>query len=220
MNRLELQYPTKPYTVTQNFGDNNACVYDAPALPISKRKIIGKVNGVCPVRYIELYPILGMKGHTGIDSIPGNSVPCFHAGPEGTVKEISTEPERGLGVGIVSNDKFLMDSHGNHYAKCRYWHFERSLVKLGDTVKTGDLIGYCDSTGISGGPHLHFELKPVEPIANVYINFEQNNGYYGAIDPAPFFSGQHAKDFPQIVAIGNTLVSLLKQLLALLKVGK
>jgi murein DD-endopeptidase MepM/ murein hydrolase activator NlpD len=50
----------------------------------------------------------------------------------------------------------------------RYAHLSRRLVKEGDVVKAGQVIGHAGSTGDSSGPHLHFELvvdsKPVDPL--------------------------------------------------------
>jgi hypothetical protein len=40
----------------------------------------------------------------------------------GTVVEISTEPERGLGVDVVTDERWDMGEHGQHFAKYRNWH--------------------------------------------------------------------------------------------------
>lgn len=41
----------------------------------------------------------------------------------------------------------------------RYAHLRKSLVKRGDTVDRGDVIGLCGSTGRSTGPHVHYEVR-------------------------------------------------------------
>ena len=40
-----------------------------------------------------------------------------------------------------------------------YGHLTKYIVKSGDVVKAGELIGYGGSTGRSSGPHLHFETR-------------------------------------------------------------
>lgn len=56
--------------------------------------------------------------------------------------------------------------HGNSLGTL-YGHQSRLLVKAGDVVHRGDVIGLVGSTGVSTGPHLHFETRlkgmPIDP---------------------------------------------------------
>jgi murein DD-endopeptidase MepM/ murein hydrolase activator NlpD len=211
MNRLQLFYPSKPFNCFQKFGESLACTEDRPGVSITKRKVSSKnPNGQCPIGFIELYPLLGMKGHTGLD-LQARNGQTLYASTSGIVEEVQTEPERGLGVGIISQDRFYMDSYGTHYTKHRQWHLKSILVSKGQKVIVGQPIGTADSTGLSSGDHNHFELKPVELGPNGYYNVFQSNGFYGAIDPLPFFNGLYSED------IGNLLLVLLRRLLALIK---
>lgn len=58
-------------------------------------------------------------------------------------------------------------NHGKGYAT-RYGHNSEIMVKVGDTVKKGQIISKMGSTGRSTGPHVHFEVlfngKAVNPI--------------------------------------------------------
>ncbi|RAP34174.1 hypothetical protein DID77_01895 [Candidatus Marinamargulisbacteria bacterium SCGC AG-439-L15] len=67
-------------------------------------------------------------------------------------------------------------NHGwkdGHKYSTVYAHQSRMVVKKGQYIKKGQLIGYVGSTGYSTGPHLHFELrrngKPINPTR--YVSF-------------------------------------------------
>ncbi|THV25028.1 M23 family metallopeptidase [Peteryoungia ipomoeae] len=99
----------------------------------------------------------GLAMHAGIDfrAPTGSEIRST-----GTGQVVSAGPAGGYGI-MVEID------HGNGLTT-RYGHLSRVLVKTGDTLETGDLIGLSGSTGRSTGPHLHYEVRrngdAVDPI--------------------------------------------------------
>jgi murein DD-endopeptidase MepM/ murein hydrolase activator NlpD len=53
-------------------------------------------------------------------------------------------------------ERLVIDHEGGYSTS--YCHLSRRLVRVGDCVRAGQVIGYAGSTGDSTGPHLHFEL--------------------------------------------------------------
>ncbi len=183
--------PVKSYWITQKFGADDVCV------SIKDGKTVkGKVNNTCPVGYESLYKKLGLRGHSGLDLTAPTGTKLY-ASQNGFVEEVQTEVERGLGIGIITNDKFFCQETGHkEYFKIRYWHLQSILVKKGQEVKIGDIIGLADNTGYSSGSHLHFEVKPVRQEPNQpWRNVLQDNGFYGAVDPYPYMETEFALDF-------------------------
>ena len=59
----------------------------------------------------------------------------------------------------ASYGNYCIISHGNGYATLYAHQKQLPLVKVGDTVEKGQVIGYVGNTGNSYGAHLHFELR-------------------------------------------------------------
>lgn len=182
-----LWLPVTPYRLHQGFGENKACVSNLD----NKTVVTKEQDALCPPNFRSLYA--ATNGHNGLDLMAYRWQPIY-AAHDGIVNEVATEIERGLGIGIVSNEKrYFKESNSIENYKTRYWHLIALDVHLGQKIKTGDFIGYADSTGYSSGDHLHFELKPVtikdyENGVPVVANVLQNNTHLGAIDALPYMN--------------------------------
>lgn len=94
------------------------------------------------------HPILGeYRNHLGIDMAAPAGSPVY-ATASGIVRFAQWNGGYGL---------FVVLDHGGGLMT-RYGHLERILVTAGQTVRAGDLLAYVGSTGLSTGPHLHYEI--------------------------------------------------------------
>lgn len=85
--------------------------------------------------------------HKGVDwAVPTGTAVCASCG--GTVEKAGW----GSGYGYVV---YINHEDGR---QTRYGHLSKVLVKAGQTVKQGEKIALSGSTGVSTGPHLHFEI--------------------------------------------------------------
>lgn len=99
----------------------------------------------------------GSELHQGIDIASGTGIPVV-ATADGQV--VKSGWSGGYG-NVVQID------HGNGIETI-YGHNAQVVVSAGQSVKKGQLISYAGSTGISTGPHVHYEVRengtPVDPI--------------------------------------------------------
>lgn len=97
---------------------------------------------------LRVHPITGVtKSHTGID-IGAESGATIVAADGGTV--VLAGVNSGYG-------NCVMIDHGNGY-KTLYAHMSSIAVSNGQSVSKGDTVGYVGSTGLSTGPHCHYEV--------------------------------------------------------------
>ena len=108
--------------------------------------------------FIRYHPILHeSRPHEGIDitAAYGTRIIAPAAG-----RVIKVGYENGYGIMVVIDHGYGLET--------RYAHMSRSAARMGQMVKRGDLLGYVGSTGLSTGPHLHYEVlrdgRAVDPL--------------------------------------------------------
>ena len=118
------------------------------------RPVPGPITSGYGMRY---HPVLHYsRMHTGVDMSAGSGTP-IHACRGGTVAIAGSQG--GYGNTVVID-------HGGGMATL-YAHQSSIRVSVGQQVSAGDVVGLVGSTGMSTGPHLHFEVRlsgnPVDP---------------------------------------------------------
>ena len=140
-----------------------------------KEKLIASIPAIMPLNNKNLkhlpsgygwrtHPIYKTQEfHPGMDFTAEQGTPIYATG-DGVV-EVADANAQGYGNHVVIN-------HGFGY-QTLYGHMSRMATTPGKKVKRGDLIGYVGSTGLSTGPHVHYEVikngEKVNPI-NFYYN--------------------------------------------------
>lgn len=130
----------------------NADYYNEKGESVRKALLRTPINGakITSAFGMRNHPILGYsKMHRGIDFGAPTGTPVYAAG-DGTV---SFSGKKG-GYG-----NYLCIKHTNKYASA-YGHLSRfaSGIAPGKKVKQGQIVAYVGSTGMSTGPHLHYEI--------------------------------------------------------------
>lgn len=116
------------------------------------------------------HPLLGyMRMHNGLDFRAGHGEPIY-AATDGVIAFAGRKGGYGNFIQI------------NHAAglSTGYGHMSRFATSAGQRVRQGQVIGYIGSTGLSTGPHLHYEMyrngRPINPLSVSFTSRAQLSG--------------------------------------------
>lgn len=151
---------------------------DAPLASLSKLPVADLPSDTTPSIYptfgrisdgwgLRIHPIRNeIEMHQGIDIANQTGTPIY-ATASGTVSRVDFDP--GYGKRIIIN-------HRGGYETV-YAHLYGFLVQTGESVTKGQIIGLMGNTGLSTGPHLHYEVRCAAGKVNP-------SGYLNRIDDA------------------------------------
>jgi len=137
-----------------NFQSNS--YVDILAKYQNNQKLFAHIPAINPIRGgvetdgfgYRFHPILRMRiMHEGIDIVADVGTPVYATG-DGTISYVG--PRGGYGT-VVEID------HGFGYSTL-YGHLSKPLVKEGQKVKRGQVVALSGNSGLSTGPHLHYEV--------------------------------------------------------------
>jgi len=164
MDRLmrSIYYASRALDKTQELADNKAEFSSVvPAIwPIDRTKL-KNISSQYGMRH---HPTLGiMRMHEGVDLTAPIGTSVYATG-YGTVSQ--SQVRNGYG-------ELIEIDHGFGY-KTRYAHLSARFVKVGEKVSRGQVIGEVGNTGVSSGPHLHYEVRYRDNTVNPINYFNQD----------------------------------------------
>jgi murein DD-endopeptidase MepM/ murein hydrolase activator NlpD len=151
-----------------------------PAIQPINNKDLKQLHTIFGMR---LHPTLGyVRPHNGLDFTAPHGAPVYATG-DGVV----------LYTGFSTYGNVIYMDHGFGF-ETRYAHLTKYIVEQGQTIKRGQIIGYVGDTGVSAGPHLHYEVH--------YKNI--------AINPINFFQRDLSnKEYERLIELGSKSITSL-----------
>ncbi len=167
----QLYIQSKSYDdLAQMVKDKEDMLASIPAIqPISNSDLKRLSSGYG----MRMHPIYKRrKMHWGVDFTAPTGTKIYSTGKGKVVKCHKSRKRKGYGT-------YVEVSHGYNY-KTLYAHLDKILVKEGQQVNRGDILGEVGNTGGSTAPHLHYEVwrnnKRIDPV----------NFFYNDLSPEEF----------------------------------
>lgn len=145
--------------------------FEASGVGQSRQGLTAPVHGRMSSRFgMRRHPILGYtRMHAGNDYGAGYGSPIYAV----TDGRVDYAGRRG-GYG-----NYVRIQHGGGMGS-GYGHMSRIATRSGTAVRRGQVIGYVGNSGLSTGPHLHFEIyrngRPIDPSSVRYVTRAQLEG--------------------------------------------
>jgi len=165
----QLYLQSKSFDEIINLAKNKSeMLASIPAIqPVSNKNLSRMASGYG----YRIHPIYKTrKLHTGMDFSTKTGTEIYATG-DGVISKVRRS-KRGYGNHVKIN-------HGFGY-ETLYAHMSKYIVKRGQKVKRGEVIGYVGSTGTSVAPHLHYEVHKDKRRINP-VNF-----YYNDLNPEEY----------------------------------
>ncbi|MBX7528261.1 M23 family metallopeptidase [Qipengyuania sp. 1NDH10] len=150
----------------------NGDFFNAKGVGEERNGLVAPVPGRMTSRYgMRRHPVLGYRRmHAGVDFRASYGTPI-----------VAVTDGKIIGAGRMGGcGNAVKIRHSNGY-DTRYCHMSRIAVNRGANVRRGQVIGYVGSTGLSTGPHLHYEMyrggRHVNPTT---VNFATRKQLSGA----------------------------------------
>ena len=121
----------------------------------------------------RIHPTLNRKEfHRGLDMRAKMKTPVY-ATADGIVEYAGYHKKSGFG-------KLVILQH-NYGFRAYFGHLNKIVIKSGKFVKKGELIAYTGNSGMSSGPHLHYELRFIGRAVNPFYFVKWNIKNYKEI---------------------------------------
>jgi murein DD-endopeptidase MepM/ murein hydrolase activator NlpD len=131
----------------------SAVLLPTPCLPWEPGGLLWPASGRVSQGYSASHPALDISSRSGTP---------VYAIADGVVLSVREDDDR-FGIHILLE-------HGEGYTSF-YAHLGAATVKVGESVMKGQKIGIVGQTGLSTGPHLHFEIRedgiPANPLEHI-----------------------------------------------------
>ena len=129
------------------------------------------------------------KFHKGVDLVTTPSTGPLYAFVAGEVVH-AKEGAKGSGFGGYGVVVAIRDDNGYLHV---YAHLSMAVVKVGQKVERGQMVGRQGSTGVSTGAHLHYEIRKKSTPSFGFTESES-----GVVEPTKYLQDYYAKGEPEL----------------------